>query len=210
MLLNVLDDSISTTVVNILDDIHNVLRSYIRALVLLAVASFSAWVCSSRHALSRMNCCWLVSPPALEFIPVVGPAAALAIMLTVFIATGTADLMGDCFLAGVPTFQDYVLSPYLMSSGVELHPLLVLFGVLAGDALAGVPGMFFSVPILAILRAVFNRMEDAQTKRSDPTNHRPSTNPRIQSRLSVELSELFTRIGRFQASMMAPPLIATA
>ncbi len=46
--------------------------------------------------------------------------------------------------------QDYILSPHLMGRGVEIHPLVVLFGVLAGEQLAGVPGMFFSVPVIAI------------------------------------------------------------
>jgi len=55
-------------------------------------------------------------------------------------------------------FQDYVLSPYLLSSGVELHPLLVLFGVLAGERVAGIPGMFFSVPVIAALRIIIVRM----------------------------------------------------
>jgi predicted PurR-regulated permease PerM len=61
--------------------------------------------------------------------------------------------------------QDYVLNPYLMSSGIELHPLLVLFGVLAGEALAGIPGMFFSVPVLAILRVIYNHLRDASMRR---------------------------------------------
>jgi len=54
-----------------------------------------------------------------------------------------------------------------MSSGIEIHPLLVLFGVLAGDALAGGPGMFFSVPVLAILRLIIIRMRTASQRR-DP------------------------------------------
>jgi predicted PurR-regulated permease PerM len=62
-------------------------------------------------------------------------------------------------------FQDYVLSPYLMGSGVELHPLLVLFGVLAGEQIAGVPGMFFSVPVIATLRVVYVRIERARASR---------------------------------------------
>lgn len=152
------------TVVNIMDDIHNVLRSYIRALVLLAVASFSAWVLFFTVMRYPYELLLAGIAGALEFIPVVGPAAALAIMLTVFIVTGTSGVLWVIvFWVVFRLFQDYVLSPYLMSSGVEMHPLLVLFGVLAGDALGGVPGMFFSVPILAILRAVFTRMEE-QTK----------------------------------------------
>jgi predicted PurR-regulated permease PerM len=58
-------------------------------------------------------------------------------------------------------FQDYVLNPFLMSSRVEIHPVLVLFGVLAGDQLGGIPGMFYSVPVLAILKVVLNNLSRA-------------------------------------------------
>jgi predicted PurR-regulated permease PerM len=62
------------------------------------------------------------------------------------------------FLGIYRLFQDYVLNPYVMSAGVELHPLVVLFGVLVGAELAGVPGMFFSVPAMAVLRVVVSRL----------------------------------------------------
>jgi predicted PurR-regulated permease PerM len=55
-------------------------------------------------------------------------------------------------------FQDYVLNPYLMSAGVEVHPVLVLLGVIVGEQLAGIPGMFFSVPAIAALRVILARM----------------------------------------------------
>ena len=45
-----------------------------------------------------------------------------------------------------------------MGKGVQLNPMLVLFGVLAGDQIAGVLGMFLSVPVLAILRVMFVRL----------------------------------------------------
>jgi predicted PurR-regulated permease PerM len=51
-----------------------------------------------------------------------------------------------------------VLSPKLLSQGMEMHPLLVLFGVFAGMELAGIPGAFLSVPVLALGRVVFRRL----------------------------------------------------
>ena len=45
-----------------------------------------------------------------------------------------------------------------MSSGVALHPLLVIFGVLAGEQIGGVAGMFLSIPVLAILRVIYVRI----------------------------------------------------
>ena len=56
------------------------------------------------------------------------------------------------FLGIYRMFQDYVLSPHLMSKGVELHPLLVIFGVFAGGEIGGVAGIFLSVPALALMR----------------------------------------------------------
>jgi len=46
----------------------------------------------------------------------------------------------------------------LMSQGVELHPLLVIFGVMAGGELAGVAGIFLSIPVIALLRLLYHRM----------------------------------------------------
>ena len=47
-----------------------------------------------------------------------------------------------------------------MSEGIELHPLLVLVGILAGEQLAGIAGMFLSIPTVAALRIVYLRLEE--------------------------------------------------
>jgi predicted PurR-regulated permease PerM len=95
----------------------------------------------------------------LEFIPAVGPLVG---GLTMVLATGFAGYqhvwMLVVFLVVYRIFQDYVLSPYLMSAGVKIHPMLVLFGVLAGEQIAGIPGMFFSVPAMAALRLIVVRL----------------------------------------------------
>jgi len=52
--------------------------------------------------------------------------------------------------------QDYVSSPRIMGSTLELHPLIVLFGVLAGGEVAGVIGVFLSIPVLATLRILWH------------------------------------------------------
>ncbi len=156
-----------TTLELILDDVHLVLKNYIRALVLLAIASFVAWILF----LSVMGYPYelLLAGIAgiLEFFPVIGPAAALAIMLIVFGVTGSGHglLWIILFWACYRVFQDYILNPYLMSSGVELHPLLVLFGVFAGERIAGIPGMFFSIPVIAILKVIFARLKISYSRK---------------------------------------------
>ena len=66
------------------------------------------------------------------------------------------------FLAAYRMLQDYVVSPHLMGHGVELHPLLVLFGVFAGAEVAGIAGTFLSVPVLALARIVYMHIRKAR------------------------------------------------
>jgi predicted PurR-regulated permease PerM len=63
------------------------------------------------------------------------------------------------FLAVFRVFQDYVLAPRLLSAGTELHPLALIFGVLAGAQIAGITGSFLPVPALATLRIVYRQLQ---------------------------------------------------
>ena len=64
-------------------------------------------------------------------------------------------------------FQDYVLNPILMSGGVAVPPLLVLFGLLAGEEIGGIVGIFLAIPVLAIARIVVIRMaHEARARRA--------------------------------------------
>ncbi|HEX4749001.1 MAG TPA: AI-2E family transporter [Bryobacteraceae bacterium] len=155
-----------TTLSNILADIHEVLRSYMRTLVLLAISAFIAWSIFLSAMRYPYELLLAAIAAILEFIPVVGPAVALVIMSLVVLVTGTGGLLWIViFWASFRLVQDYVINPYLMSSGVEMHPLLVLFGVLAGEKIGGIAGMFFSVPTMAILRAVYGRLREKHTRR---------------------------------------------
>jgi len=150
----------------ILADVHVLLGSYIRALVLLASATFVAY--SVVLALLGAGYAVLLALVAamLEFIPVIGPLTASVIIVLVAGFTGSGHLvLIIVFLLVYRMFQDYVLSPYLMGSGVELHPLLVLFGVLAGEQIGGIPGMFLSVPVIATLRVVYVRIQRGSRQR---------------------------------------------
>ena len=143
----------------ILTELHQLLAQYIRALVLLACATF----------ISHLGFLTVMGVPypillagiaaTLEVIPVAGPTISAVVILLVAAFSGYPHLWGIVlFLAVYRVFQDYVLSPYLMSAGVEVPPLLVLFGVIAGEQLGGIPGMFFAVPVIAAARVVLTRV----------------------------------------------------
>jgi predicted PurR-regulated permease PerM len=89
----------------------------------------------------------------------VGPLAGAVIVLLVAGLSGFHHLLGIfAFLVAFRFFQDYVVSPHLLSAGMKLHPLLVIFGVLAGGSIAGIAGSFLSVPVLATLRIVYRQL----------------------------------------------------
>ncbi|HEY6347613.1 MAG TPA: AI-2E family transporter [Bryobacteraceae bacterium] len=158
-LLSFFSDSSRPLVDSILDDLHAMLSQYIRALIFLCLATFCAY--SSFLSLARVSYPVLLAAFAatLEFIPVLGALiGAVTIVLVSLISGYGHPIVVIAFLAVYRVFQDYVLSPYLMSAGVEVPPLLVLFGLLAGEKLGGIPGMFFSVPVIAALRTVLGRM----------------------------------------------------
>lgn len=143
----------------ILDDLHTLVAKYIRALVLLAIATFVSYSIFL-SALGVPYAVLLASVAGvLELIPFVGPLTGGVVTILVAGVSGYAHLLWILiFLIIYRLFQDYVLSPYLLSSSIEIHPLLVLFGVLAGEQVAGIPGMFFSVPVIAALRIIIVRM----------------------------------------------------
>src|SRR5262249_50775773 len=78
---------------------------------------------------------------ALEFIPVVGPAIGALIVLAVAVLSGYNHVwILLIFFIVWRGIQDYVTTPRLLGSRLELHPLIVMFGVLAGGEVAGVIG----------------------------------------------------------------------
>jgi predicted PurR-regulated permease PerM len=158
----------------ILEDINRLLGQYIRALVLLSVSSFICYsiffgVTGAPYAV-LLACVAAIG----EFLPVVGPAAAGAIALLVTGLAGYDHLLAFViFWIVFRLFQDYIVSPYVMGKGVELNPLLVLFGVLAGEQIAGIAGMFFSVPVIATLRVLFVRLQRTRGgELAAPVSHR--------------------------------------
>jgi predicted PurR-regulated permease PerM len=141
-------------------DMHLLLAQYMRALVLLAASVFITY--GLFLSLIGVPYGILLAAVAffLEFIPVLGPLTASVAILIVAGLSGSQHLFWILvFLIMIQIFQEYLLSPRLMSKGTQLHPLAVIFGVLAGGQIAGIPGSFLAIPVLAILRIVYRQMK---------------------------------------------------
>jgi predicted PurR-regulated permease PerM len=142
----------------LLDDVHRMLAQYIRALFLLSMATFLAYVLYFQAFGVPYAALLATIAAVLEFIPVIGPVTAGTVACVVALVSGYPNVGAMVvFFLLYRLFQDYVLQPFLLGSGLKLHPLLIVFGALAGEQLAGIAGMLFSVPVLATLRIVYIR-----------------------------------------------------
>jgi len=144
--------SSATRVRGVLMELHEALGHYVRSLAILSLATFLAYTTFFTVTGVPFGVLLAALAALLEFIPVIGPLTAAAIAIIVALVTSFHHVVALLvFFIAYRLFQDYVLMPALMSGGIRLHPALVIFGFLAGEEIAGIPGMFLSVPVIASL-----------------------------------------------------------
>ena len=139
-------------------DLNQMLAQFIRAQ--LTLAGLSLLVYSSVLGVMRVPYAMVLGTAGgvLEFVPVVGPLVAGIAMVVVAVLVGYQYWpLLLLFLVIWRLIQDYVISPRVMGGSVQLHPLAALFGVLAGGEIAGVLGVYLSIPVMASLRIVWRR-----------------------------------------------------
>ena len=143
---------------NVLNDLNQMLAHFIRAqltLALLTLVMYSAFL-----AVLRVPYALVLGTVGgvLEFIPVVGPLAAGLIIVGVALLMSYPHWLVLVIFLGIwRLLQDYVSSPRIMGRSMELHPLAAIFGVMAGGEVAGILGIYLSIPVMASLRIVFRR-----------------------------------------------------
>jgi predicted PurR-regulated permease PerM len=126
----------------------------------------------------------------LNMIPYVGMlvAGAICILITLANTNDFSTILWVVIILTVVQFIDNnILMPYVVSSKVKINALVSILGVLIGGALAGVSGMFLSIPGIAIMKAVFDRVEGLQPwgmmLGDDITMAKPTIAQRIRKRI---------------------------
>lgn len=98
----------------------------------------------------------------LNMIPYIG--GIIAITLPVIMSIITEDSFTPVFLIigsyiFIQFLDNNVLVPRIVASKVKINALISIIGVLVGGALAGTAGMFLSIPFIAILKIIFDRVD---------------------------------------------------
>jgi predicted PurR-regulated permease PerM len=151
---------------DVLQDLNQMLAQFIRAQLTLAALSFLAY--SAVLGAMRVPYALMLGTAggALEFVPLAGPLLAGMAMMVVDVLSGYAHWgLLLVFLSVWRLVLDYAISPRVMGAKVELHPLAALFGILAGGEIAGVLGVYLSIPVMASLRIVWRRWRIYAEKR---------------------------------------------
>ncbi len=97
----------------------------------------------------------------LNLIPYIG--IVIAGLLTIIASlTGSSDLsviIGIIVVNVIVQFIDNnILVPMVVSSKVEINSIASIVGIIIGGAIAGISGMFLAIPIMAILKVIFDRV----------------------------------------------------
>lgn len=97
----------------------------------------------------------------LNVIPYIG--VSISLLISCFIAFATATPM-DCLYVAIlyiviHTIDGNLIIPFIIGSKVEINALFSFIGILVGEQVWGIAGMFLCIPILAIVKIIFGRIE---------------------------------------------------
>jgi predicted PurR-regulated permease PerM len=97
----------------------------------------------------------------LNVIPYIGGIVAVALIMAVALVTksGLYAVYALAVILFIQFIDNNYIIPKIIGSKVKLNSLICLVAVLLGDALWGIPGMFLSIPLTAIVKLIFDRIE---------------------------------------------------
>lgn len=162
-LFQIFSEKYSLRVAEILSETKAAVQSFMQGLVIEMI------IVSAMNAVALL----LIGVPSaivigviggiLNMIPYIGGLVAIAIPL--LMVTITRDgLSGQLAVVASYLFIQFIdnniLVPKIVSSKVQINALVSIVAVLLGDALWGVTGMFLSIPMIGVLKIIFDRIDE--------------------------------------------------
>ena len=91
-----------------------------------------------------------------ELVPYIGPwLGAIPPFIYALVVHPISALWVALLFLGIHQIEGHIVVPNVMGSALRLHPLLVIFGLLAGGEIYGLPGALVALPLLAAGRAIW-------------------------------------------------------
>jgi putative permease len=160
-LVSVFKDDNSIVVYDIIAQVQSRIRQYILGLVLeMAIVSTASclalWILGVNYAILLGLIIGL-----FNVVPYIGIFTALVLSTLVTFATaGTAKLLlviGT--ILGIHLIDSNILLPVIVGSKVRINALITVLGVIVGESIWGIPGTFLAIPVIAICKIIFDRVD---------------------------------------------------
>lgn len=159
--MNLFADNYSTSINNVFSKIQFVIRGYIVGLliemIIIAAAYFATFfILGVKYALLLA-----VIGAILNIIPYLGVilTCALTALITLTTNSPSTVVWAVVCLIIIHMIDSNILSPKIIGSRVKLNALASIVGVITGSALWGLPGTFMAMPIIAIMKVIFEEVE---------------------------------------------------
>ena len=146
-----------------LNEIHDQIQRYMMVQIFTSgLVGVATWLCFLAVGLENAAV-WGIAAGVLNLVPYVGNVLITAGSAMVgFLQFGSLDMA--FLVAGISllinSIEGFLLTPWLTSRASKMNPVAVFVGVLAWGWLWGAWGLLLGVPILMIIKAVCDRIDD--------------------------------------------------
>jgi predicted PurR-regulated permease PerM len=167
----------------LIERMEQALASYVRGQLLLSLiigvsSGVGVWILSIIGLLpngGRYALLFGAWAGVTELIPYIGPWLGALPPVVYALATHPISALWVALLyLGIQQLEGHVVVPNVMGRSLRLHPLLVIFGLLAGGEIYGFPGILVALPLLAAGRAAWGffaeRLELQEWSEDDPVD----------------------------------------
>jgi predicted PurR-regulated permease PerM len=149
-----------------LNEIHDQIQRYMLVqLFTSGVVGIATWLCFWAIGLEQAAV-WGIAAGVLNLVPYVGNVIITAGSAMVgFLQFGTLEMA--FLVAGISlvinSIEGFLLTPWLTSRASKMNPVAIFVGVLAWGWLWGAWGLLLGVPILMVIKAICDRVEDLKS-----------------------------------------------
>lgn len=150
-----------TKVKEVIVEIQSIIKQYIFGLLIQVIAVSSLMFIAYSIIGIKYALLFAVLCGVLNLIPYIGIFTATVLAAIVTLATGEPiqALWVIVAVVVVNSIDGNIITPKIIGSKVALNSFVVLFGIVIAESIWGIAGMFLAIPILAILKIIFDNVE---------------------------------------------------
>jgi predicted PurR-regulated permease PerM len=146
-----------------LNQIHDQIQRYMLVqLFTSALVGVATWMCFWAIGVEHAAV-WGIAAGVLDLVPYVGSVViATGSALVSFLQFGTLEmaLLVSAISFAIHFAEAFLLTPWLTSRANKMNPVAIFVGVLAWGWLWGIWGLLLGVPILVVIKAICDRVDD--------------------------------------------------